>query len=318
MAFAIKSTFDPIGLITGGFSGIGIMLKRLTEDVLDGGIPIWLTNLVLNIPLFVAAYKVKGRKFIGKTMAASLLLTLWLGVIPDCDLAGGDYLLASVYGGVLTGAGIGLVLSAQVATGGTDLIATLLHQKFRSYSIAQLLQVIDGAIILAGIYVCGIHASLYAIFAVFVTTRVSDLITEGGKFAKAVYIVSEKDKVFLVGDFSAYGLEKSREICHQLNGEKFLVMGNHDTQNEQYYYECGFSGVSRYPIIYENFWLVSHEPLYINKNMPYANIFGHVHANPIYADFSEQSFCVSAERINYTPVAFSEIKRSIREKENKI
>lgn len=192
MAFAIKSTFDPIGLITGGFSGIGILLKRLTEDVLDGGIPIWLTNLVLNIPLFVAAYKVKGRKFIGKTMAASLLLTLWLGVIPDCDLAGGDYLLASVYGGVLTGAGIGLVLSAQVATGGTDLIATLLHQKFRSYSIAQLLQVIDGAIILAGIYVCGIHASLYAIFAVFVTTRVSDLITEGGKFAKAVYIVSEQ------------------------------------------------------------------------------------------------------------------------------
>lgn len=192
MAFAIKSTYDPIGLVTGGFSGIGIMLKRLTEVMREGGIPIWLTNLVLNIPLFVAAYKLKGKQFIGKTMAASLLLTLWLGVIPDCDLAGGDYLLASVYGGVMTGAGIGLVLSAQVATGGTDLIATLLHQKFRTYSIAQLLQLIDGAIILAGIYVCGIHASLYAIFAVFVTTRVSDLITEGGKFAKAVYIVSEQ------------------------------------------------------------------------------------------------------------------------------
>lgn len=131
-------------------------------------------------------------------------------------------------------------------------------------------------------------------------------------------IVSEKDKVFLVGDFSAYGLEKSREICHQLNGEKFLVMGNHDTQNEQYYYECGFSGVSRYPIIYENFWIVSHEPLYINRNMPYANIFGHVHANPIYADFSEQSFCVSVERTDYKPVAFSEIERRIREEEDKI
>ena len=192
MAFAIKSTYDPIGLVTGGFSGIGIMLKRLTQEMWKGGFPIWLTNLALNIPLFVAAYKLKGKQFIGKTMAASLLLTLWLGVIPDCDLVGGDYLLASVYGGVMTGAGIGLVLSAQVATGGTDLIATLLHQKFRTYSIAQLLQIIDGAIILAGIYVCGIHASLYAIFAVFVTTRVSDLITEGGKFAKAVYIVSEQ------------------------------------------------------------------------------------------------------------------------------
>ncbi|MDE6796516.1 MAG: metallophosphoesterase [Ruminococcus sp.] len=127
-------------------------------------------------------------------------------------------------------------------------------------------------------------------------------------------IVSENDKVFLVGDFSFYDMEKNKEICQKLNGEKFLVMGNHDTESEDYYYKCGFSGVSRYPIIYENFWLVSHEPLYINKNMPYANIFGHVHGNPIYTDVSERSFCVSAERINYAPVEMSEIKRRIMEK----
>ncbi|MDE7311398.1 MAG: YitT family protein [Eubacterium sp.] len=192
MAFAIKSTFDPIGLITGGFTGIGIMLRRMTMHVIDGGIPIWFTNLVLNIPLFMIAFRLKGGRFLGRTLIASLLLSFWLGVIPDCDLAGGDYLLASVYGGVLTGAGIGLVLSAQVATGGTDLIATLLHLKFRAYSIAQILQVIDGAIILAGIYVCGIRASLYAVFAVYITSRVSDLVTEGGKFSKAVYIISEQ------------------------------------------------------------------------------------------------------------------------------
>ncbi len=125
--------------------------------------------------------------------------------------------------------------------------------------------------------------------------------------------VSENDKVFLLGDFSAYDFKKSREICHSLNGEKFLVMGNHDTENEQYYYECGFSGISRYPIIYENFWILSHEPLYINRNMPYANIFGHVHANPIYKDYSEQSFCVSIERTDYKPVEFDEIKRRIIE-----
>lgn len=192
MAFAIKSTFDPIGLVTGGFTGIGIMLRRLTLDVWDGGIPIWLTNLGLNVPLFLLAWRLKGKRFIGRTIAASLLLSFWLGVIPDCDLAGGDYLLAAVYGGVLMGAGIGLVLSAQVATGGTDLIATLLHIRLRAYSIAQILQVIDGVIILAGIYVCGIRASLYAVFAVYITSRVSDLITEGGKFSKAVYIISDQ------------------------------------------------------------------------------------------------------------------------------
>ena len=191
MAFAIKSTFDPIGLVTGGFTGIGIMLRRLTLDVWDGGIPIWLTNLVLDVPLFLLAWRLKGKRFIGRTIAA-LLLSFWLGVIPDCDLAGGDYLLAAVYGGVLMGAGIGLVLSAQVATGGTDLIATLLHIRLRAYSIAQILQIIDGVIIIAGIYVCGIRASLYAVFAVYITSRVSDLITEGGKFSKAVYIISDQ------------------------------------------------------------------------------------------------------------------------------
>lgn len=192
MAFAIKSTYDPIGLVTGGFTGVGIMLRRLTMGYVKGGIPIWLTNLVLNIPLFLAAFKLKGGRFLSRTIAASLLLSFWLGVIPDCDLASGDYLLAAVYGGVMTGAGIGLVLSAQVATGGTDLIATLLHMKFRAYSIAQILQVIDGVIILGGIYVCGIRASLYAVFAVYITSRVSDLITEGGKFSKAVYIISNQ------------------------------------------------------------------------------------------------------------------------------
>ncbi len=191
MAFAIKSTFDASGLVTGGFTGIGIMVRRLTAEYVEGGIPIWITNLVLDVPLFLIAWKLKGSRFIGRTAAASLLLSFWLGIIPDCDLAGGDYLLAAVYGGVMMGAGIGLVLSAQVATGGTDLIATLLHLKFRAYSIAQILQVIDGAVILAGIYVCGIRASLYAVLAVYLTSRVSDLITEGGKFSKAVYIISE-------------------------------------------------------------------------------------------------------------------------------
>lgn len=131
-----------------------------------------------------------------------------------------------------------------------------------------------------------------------------------------MFVKNWNDTVFVLGDLSFYNKEKTAEICQSLNGEKFLVMGNHDTENEQYYYKCGFSGVSRYPIIYNNFWILSHEPLYINRNMPYANIFGHVHGNPIYKDVSERSFYVSAERINYTPVEISEIQKRILEKEN--
>lgn len=108
MAFAIKSAYDSIGLVTGGFTGIGIMVRRLTTDLVDGGIPIWITNLVLDIPLLLVALKLKGRRFLGWTLVATLLLSFWLGVIPQYDLSGGDFLLAAVYGGVLMGTGVGL------------------------------------------------------------------------------------------------------------------------------------------------------------------------------------------------------------------
>lgn len=55
----------------------------------------------------------------------------------------------------------------------------------------------------------------------------------------------------------------------------------------------------------------SHEPLYVNENMPYANLFGHVHNSPIFKDFSKQHYCVSVERINYAPISFEEIKKQI-------
>ncbi|WP_040842629.1 phosphoesterase [Treponema saccharophilum] len=109
------------------------------------------------------------------------------------------------------------------------------------------------------------------------------------------------------------------EIIKRWNerGKKFLVKGNHDTKSNEHYRRAGFCEVYDLPVIFQNFWLLSHEPLYVCQNMPYANIFGHVHANPIYKDFSEQSFCVSVERINYTPVSFDEIKRVIAEEKTK-
>lgn len=121
-------------------------------------------------------------------------------------------------------------------------------------------------------------------------------------------IVSPEDEVFVLGDFSAYDFGKSSEICKNLNGYKTLIMGNHDEKEPEFYRNCGFAEVSRYPIIYDGFWILSHEPLYVNANMPYANIFGHVHTSKTYVDYSEQSFCVCVERLNYQPIKFDEIK----------
>ena len=80
-------------------------------------------------------------------------------------------------------------------------------------------------------------------------------------------------------------------------------MGNHDGYNIKKYYEAGFEKVYDKPIIYQDFFFIlSHKPLYITENMPYVNIFGHVHNNPEYTDYTSNTFCVSCERINYKPI----------------
>ena len=123
-------------------------------------------------------------------------------------------------------------------------------------------------------------------------------------------IVSEEDTVYVLGDFSDYAdVKKETEILAQLNGTKILVMGNHDAhRTPQEWRDLGFAECFSMPVIYKNFFMLSHEPLYINSNMPYANFYGHVHANPSYKDASRQSVCVSVERIDYTPVEFGVLR----------
>ena len=121
-------------------------------------------------------------------------------------------------------------------------------------------------------------------------------------------VTTKHDKVYLLGDLSFYPDERTAKIVQRLKGIKYLVLGNHDKRNVQTYYAMGFHRVYDFPIILEEFWMLSHAPLYTNANMPYANIFGHVHGNKQYTNYSDQSFCVSVERINYTPIEFEEIK----------
>lgn len=123
-------------------------------------------------------------------------------------------------------------------------------------------------------------------------------------------VVKDGDLVYVLGDFSSAGRE--REILERLAGRKILVKGNHDTASCREYREWGFEEAYDLPVILDGFWILSHEPLYVNENMPYANLFGHVHTSPQYRTYSTQHYCVSAERIGYAPIALEEVKDKIR------
>lgn len=195
LAFSIQCVFDPTELVTGGFTGISIIVKALTEELIPGGIPLWLTNLALNIPVFLAAYKIKGKSFIGRTLIGTFLLSAWLYVIPSIDITQGDYILAAVFGGVLSGSGMGMILLSKATTGGTDMVATLIQHYLKHYSIVQILQILDAFVVLTGFYIFGIRAALYAIVTIFITSKVSDTLMEGFKFSKAAFIISDKYEV---------------------------------------------------------------------------------------------------------------------------
>lgn len=131
-------------------------------------------------------------------------------------------------------------------------------------------------------------------------------------------IVEDEDTVWVLGDYfyfseplkSCVPLLVCREITHNLKGIKNLIIGNHDTQDPEYYKSSGFEFVSPYPVIYDNFFILSHEPLLLSSTTPYFNLYGHVHNDPRFEDTST-SKCVSVERINYTPVSLERIKFEI-------
>ena len=124
-------------------------------------------------------------------------------------------------------------------------------------------------------------------------------------------VVKKNDMVFILGDFCLGNRDVIKYFANKLHGRKILILGNHDGYNPKFYESAGFEEVYKYPILYKGFFLLSHEPAFINENCPYINIYGHIHNNPMYKTYTSQSFCVSAERINYKPISFDEIKESI-------
>lgn len=189
MATGINIIYEPLSMVTGGFSGIGIIVKKMLD------VPVGMTTLILNIPLFILAKKQKGGSFLKKSLYAAVCFSAALLIVPSYEVRNEDYLMAAVLGGALNGVGLGLVFSQNTSTGGSDLLCSLLGRWFPGFSISELLIVVDGIIVLAGMGFFGMQTALYSIVAVFITGKVSDALLDGLKFAKMAYIISDSPLV---------------------------------------------------------------------------------------------------------------------------
>ena len=183
-ALAFNFFFIPNEIAPGGLSGIATVIHYLF------GFPVGVTTLLLNIPLFIAGIRQLGGPFGIRTLFATLLLSAFIDLIKVPALTN-DSLLATIYGGVLMGFGLGIIFRMHATTGGTDLFAKLIHRYFPSISVGLVLFMVDFVVVVTAAIFLGLSQGLYAVIALALIAKVIDLVQEGLNSAKALFIISD-------------------------------------------------------------------------------------------------------------------------------
>lgn len=126
-------------------------------------------------------------------------------------------------------------------------------------------------------------------------------------------VVRPQDVVYHLGDFGMGGKAVISQWRRALNGKIKLIKGNHDDHSNQWYRDCGFDEVYDRPILVQGFYILSHAPLeFMTDNIPFANIYGHVHNDERWKPFTTHSFNACVEVNNYQPILFEDIKEIMK------
>ena len=196
-SFGIYFLVIPFHFYEGGATGITLITYYLFK------IPVSIMNLLINIPLFVLAWKLLGKKSLYLSLLGTFLVSAWMAIFEAMPLSHryhhfifdafkGDILLACIASGVVLGLGLGIIFNAGGTTGGTDILARIFN-KYTSLSMGKLMLIVD-AIVLTTVVVVfqDVRTAMYTLFFILIDTLVIDLIGEGGFAGKGFLIVTSK------------------------------------------------------------------------------------------------------------------------------
>ena len=174
----------------GGLTGIATILNYLFS------LPIGTVVFILNIPLLAAGFIKFGGVFIAKTAVATAVMSLTLDIsglfMPKMKI---DPILAALFGGLLMGLGISLFMLRGATTGGTDIIAKLINCKFPHLTVGRLMLAADAAVVgLSALVYKNMESALYAVIAIYASSRVMDLILYGADRGKIIYVITDNAK----------------------------------------------------------------------------------------------------------------------------
>lgn len=191
-AFALDAFLVPNRLAAGGVAGLATVIFYAGQAQFGIGIPIGIQMLVMNGVLLLVAWRFRGLRYVTKTLYGAVGLSLLVDLMAPFTphLATNDLLLAALWGGAVSGLGMGLVFKGGGNTGGTDIVAQLLSHRF-PLGVGQLMLVVDGAVTVLAAIQFGPDVALYGVVAIFVATATIDLVLEGVSVEKAVIIISD-------------------------------------------------------------------------------------------------------------------------------
>lgn len=205
-AAALEIFLIPNSIIDGGLTGVSIILNTLFGGSLS------LFVLILNIPFLIIGYKQLGLKFLIKASFGMLVFTTLLSVFGTFDEVTDDIILATIYGGLLLGVGVGMVIKFGACLDGTEIVAILVSKR-SSLSVGQVVLFINIFIYGVAIFVFGPDRALYSLLTYFITFKIIDMVSEGMDQAKAVYIITDN------------GEQISHDIYHKLGRTVTFIKG---------------------------------------------------------------------------------------------
>ncbi|MEG6568631.1 YitT family protein [Thermoanaerobacterium thermosaccharolyticum] len=183
-AVGLEIFLIPNNIIDGGITGISIISSYLTK------LPLSLFIIIYNLPFLFMGYNQIGRTFVLSSLFSLLSLSLWVSILHPIPGLTNDVLLASVFGGVILGVGVGMIIRYGGSLDGTEMVAIIINKR-TAFSVGEMVMFFNIFILSSAGLVFGWDRAMYSLIAYFIAFKVIDITIEGLDEAKAVIIISE-------------------------------------------------------------------------------------------------------------------------------
>ena len=183
-AFALESFLVPNNIIDGGVIGISMIVSHITK------LNLGLIILIINTPFIIMAFKKMGAKFVVQTVYANIILAVFLNLFHHYKVTG-DLLLSTVFGGIILGFGVGVILKHEGSLDGTEMLSLVVARRF-GCSVGEFIMGINVFIYLAAGKVFSWESAMYSIMTYFIASKVIDMVMEGLNSSKSVRIISDE------------------------------------------------------------------------------------------------------------------------------